>query len=338
MANTRSRCPPRIGITLGDINGVGPEVALKAAYRVARKCPCRIVLIGSSSAVRQQARAANLPVPPAWSPSNGAAPSSKVVLWDPTPGQHPAWKPGAIRADASRAAAAWIREAVRACVEGSLDAMVTAPICKEGFHAAGVKFPGHTEMLAELTHTRRFAMMLFGGPLRVVLVTRHIPLAKVATSLTQAKIVEAIRLAGEALPWMGWRQSRIAVCGLNPHAGDGGKIGREELTVIAPAIRRAQREGLEVTGPVPSDTVFHQAIKGRYDVVVAMYHDQGLGPLKMLAFDVGVNVTLGLPIVRTSPDHGTAFDIAGRNRANPQSMIEAVEWAVFLARRKNPWK
>jgi 4-hydroxythreonine-4-phosphate dehydrogenase len=180
-------------------------------------------------------------------------------------------------------------------------------------------------------------MMLFGGPLRVTLATRHVPLTHVSKKLTTAGILETIVMTGEALPWLGCRKQRIAVCGLNPHAGDGGKIGREEITVIAPAIRKAKKKGFDVTGPVPADTVFHQALKGKYDAVVAMYHDQGLGPLKMLAFDSGVNVTLGLPIVRTSPDHGTAFNIAGKGAANPESMIEAIKWAVQLARRKNPW-
>jgi 4-hydroxythreonine-4-phosphate dehydrogenase len=223
-------------------------------------------------------------------------------------------------------------------MEGRLDALVTAPICKEGFHEAGIPFPGHTEFLAALTKTRRFAMMLFGGPLRVVLVTRHIPLSEVPQCLTRGKVLEAIRLTAEALPWLGCRRARVAVCGLNPHAGEGGLLGREELTVIGPAVESARREGLRVFGPLPADTVFHAAAHGSFDAVVAMYHDQGLAPLKLIAFESGVNVTLGLPIVRTSPDHGTAFDIAGKNRADPSSMIEAVRNAIFLARRRNPWR
>jgi 4-hydroxythreonine-4-phosphate dehydrogenase len=192
-------------------------------------------------------------------------------------------------------------------------------------------------MLAELTGTRRYAMMLFGGNLHVVLVTRHLPIARVASALSVASVYDAIAIAHEALPWLGWARGRIAVCGLNPHAGDGGHIGREEIEIIAPAIRKAVRRGIRAVGPVPADAVFHHALRGDYAAVVAMYHDQGLGPLKMIAFDSGVNVTLGLPIVRTSPDHGTAFDIAGRGIASPHSMIEAVRWAALLARRKNPW-
>lgn len=326
-----------IGVTIGDINGIGPEVSLKAAYRMA-SLQRRIVLIGSHAVLRRVARRCRLPVPPACDLNVSASAALPVMVWDPTPNISLAYAPGRLDADASRAAVEWIRTAVQACLSGRLHAMVTAPICKEGLRAAGVDAPGHTEMLAELTHTRRFAMMLFGGPLRVVLVTRHIPIADVPRVLSMGKVLEAIRLASEALPWLGWRRRRVAVCGLNPHAGDGGRIGREEIDIIRPAVRKAQREGLNAVGPIPADTVFHQAVKGQYDAVVAMYHDQGLAPLKMLAFDVGVNVTLGLPIVRTSPDHGTAFDIAGKGLANPQSMTEAIRWAAKLACRKNPWK
>lgn len=327
----------RIGITLGDVNGIGPEVALKAVYGARGPAGVQLVLVGSAGSVRRQARALKLPVPPPWEPAPGKHPTPRVATWDPDPHHAPKPRPGKIEGDAARAAAAWIRAAAGACLDGRLDAMVTAPISKEGFHKAGINVPGHTEMLAELTGTKRFAMMLFGGPLHVTLVTRHVPIARVASALTRAKVLEAIRITGEALPWLGLRGRRIAVCGLNPHAGDGGKIGREEIRFIAPAIRAARKEGFDAVGPVPADAVFYHALRGRYDAVVAMYHDQGLGPLKMLAFDCGVNVTLGLPIVRTSPDHGTAFDIAGRGKANPSSMAIAVQWAIRLAGRRNPW-
>lgn len=317
------RRPVQVGITLGDINGIGPEVALKAA-RLFRQPGVRLVFVGSASALLEQARALRLP--------------AHGDVRDPAPALRPRWQPGQLAAGASAAAAAWIRAAAAACLNGELDAMVTAPISKEGFHKAGVMVPGHTEMLADLTGAKRYAMMLFGGGLRVLLVTRHLPLSKVARALTPGKVLEAIAIASEALPWMGCRRARIAVCGLNPHAGDGGEIGREEIDIIAPAIRRARRGGADAVGPVPADAVFHQALAGKYDAVVAMYHDQGLGPLKMLAFEKGVNVTLGLPIVRTSPDHGTAFDIAGKGAANPSSMLEAIRWAAKLARRRNPWR
>jgi 4-hydroxythreonine-4-phosphate dehydrogenase len=215
--------------------------------------------------------------------------------------------------------------------------MVTAPINKEGFARAGIDFPGHTELLAACTGARRFAMMLFGGGLRVVLATRHIPLREVARRLNPSALREAVTLTHQALPWLGLPRARIAVCGLNPHAGDGGRLGDEEKRWIGPVLRGLRRRGFDIAGPLPADTVFHHARCGDYDAVVALYHDQGLAPLKTLAFDEGVNLTLGLPIVRTSPDHGTAYDLAGRGAANPSSMVAAVGAAVTLAGRPNPW-
>ncbi len=316
--------PLRIAVTLGDANGIGPEVTLKALRQLGRVPGVQFVLIGTPAAVAPHL-------------GRGAALPRGLLLWDPAPKLAPRGRPGRITADAARAAAAWILFAVRGCQAGLFDALVTAPISKEGFQRAGIRFPGHTEMLAALTGTRRFAMLLMGGPLHVVLVTRHLPLASVPAALTRENIAAAIRLTDEGLHWLGVRRRRIAVCGLNPHAGDGGLLGREEAELIAPAIRAARRPGLTLTGPVPADVVFYQAVHGQHDAVVAMYHDQGLGPLKMLAFDTGVNLTLGLPIVRTSPDHGPAYDIAGQNRANPASMVAALRWAIRLARRKNPW-
>ncbi len=301
----------RIGITCGDINGIGPEIALKAA---SSKYPSDVefVLIGP-----------------------GQVFNARNVLEIPFNGK---LTPGQITADASKTAVTAIERAVRGCLDGELDAMVTAPICKEGLKLAGVNYPGHTEMIAELTGTGRYGMMLMGKELRVMLVTRHLPLRAVADMLTKENILEAIELTGEALKWFGFDNGRIGVCGLNPHAGDGGALGDEESTVIAPAIEAARARGFNAVGPVPADVIFYQALAKQYDAVVAMYHDQGLGPLKMHAFDCGVNLTLGLPIIRTSPDHGTAFNIAGRGVASPDSMIAAIETAIQLAGQPNPWK
>lgn len=329
--------PLVLGITLGDAGGIGPEVALKAAFGRPRPARCRLVLVGSPAAIAPVRRRLRVPAIPEWAPGGGP-PRAPVSLWDPAPRLAPRPRPGACRADAARAAAAWIEAAAAACRAGFLDAMVTAPICKEGLRKAGLDVPGHTEMLAALTGTRRFAMMLIGGPLRVVLATRHLPLARVPAALTRRAIRECAELAWEALPWLGCPRGRLAVCGLNPHAGDGGAIGREELAVIAPEIRALRRRGIRAEGPVPADAVFHRAMQGGYAAVVAMYHDQGLGPLKTVAFETGINVTLGLPIVRTSPDHGTAFDIAGRGVADPRSMRAAIALAADLARRPNPWR
>ena len=205
--------------------------------------------------------------------------------------------------------------------------MVTAPISKEALKMAGMTWPGHTEMIAELTGTRDYAMMLVGGPLRVILVTIHTALRNVPDMIKQDTVLKTIRLARRACNMLGIKAPRIAVAGLNPHAGEAGMFGDEEIREIIPAIEAARLEGIEATGPFPPDTVFHKAYKGEVDIVVCMYHDQGLVPLKMIAFDTGVNVTVGLPIIRTSPDHGTAYDIAWSGKADPSSLIEAVRLA-----------
>ena len=301
----------RIGITCGDVNGIGPEIALKAVSKEWGNA-VEFIFIGPEQV---------FPDSKTWK-----IPFAGTVT------------PGKITAEASKTAVAAIERALHGCLDGELDAMVTAPICKEGLKLAGVHYPGHTEMIAELTGTKRYGMMLTGKGLRVMLATRHLPLRAVADALTKENVLEAIELTGEALKWFGLENGRIGVCGLNPHAGDGGALGDEESTIIAPAIETARTKGFNTIGPVPADVVFYQALQKQYDAVVAMYHDQGLGPLKMHAFDCGVNLTLGLPIVRTSPDHGTAFNIAGKNIASPDSMIAAIETAIALTQTSNPWK
>ena len=314
----------RIGISIGDVNGIGPEVAFKAILDGNWPDSMEFMLYGPVTAMKRQARALGLPLP------------EYVHLRDV--GVDVALEPGKITVDASRAAAVAVQRVVEGCLSRDLDAMVTAPICKEGFHKAGIRAPGHTEYLAELTGTSKFGMMLIGGGLRVMLVTRHIPVSQVPGALTTENIREAIELTGQALELFGLTKGKIGVCGLNPHAGDGGVIGREEIELINPAIKAARKTGFNVSDAVPADTIFYQALNGQYDAVVAMYHDQGLGPLKMIGFDEGINVTLGLPIIRTSPDHGTAFGIAGKNQASPRSMISAIALAVDLAGKPNPWK
>jgi 4-hydroxythreonine-4-phosphate dehydrogenase len=211
-----------------------------------------------------------------------------------------------------------------------VDGIVTAPISKEALKMAGFTWPGHTEMLAEISRTKQYAMMLVGGPLRVILVTIHTALKNVPELITRQRILRVIRLAKKACDMLKIRTPKIAVAGLNPHAGEAGIFGEEEITQIVPAIRQANREGIPVSGPYPPDTIFHKAYQGEIDIVVCMYHDQGLIPLKMIAFDKGVNVTIGLPFIRTSPDHGTAYDIAWKGTANPSSMIEAIKLAGRL--------
>jgi 4-hydroxythreonine-4-phosphate dehydrogenase len=223
--------------------------------------------------------------------------------------------------------------ALMAVKKGEADALVTAPISKKWLMAAGHNYPGHTEMLAEMTGAKRHAMMLAAPSLRVVPVTTHIPYADVPRALTRQKIFDVIELTHESLiHYFGVEKPRIACAGLNPHAGEGGAIGREELEIIAPAIDDARLKGIDVAGPLPGDAVF--AKRDAYDAIVCMYHDQALGPLKALHFDEGVNLTIGLPIIRTSPDHGTAFDIAGKGIAKPSSMLAAMLLAASIVRRR----
>lgn len=328
----------RIGLTLGDLNGVGPELALAAAdaVRMGRLPGTDLVLVGCARILANQARALGRFCPVPWTPARGLPPVP-VTSWDPAPDPGLRWTPGRIEARASRAACGWLDAAVDACLDGRLDALVTAPISKEGLHRAGIPFSGHTERIAARACAERFGMLLSGGPLKVLLATRHLALRDVPDALTFETVSGAIRLAHEALPWLGSPRGAVGVCGLNPHAGEGGALGGEELSVIRPAIEAARRLGWNVRGPLSGDSAFYRAARGEFDLLVAMYHDQGLGPLKLVGFETGVNITLGLPFVRTSPDHGTAFDLAGRGLASPASLLEAVRWARDLALRPNPW-
>ena len=286
---------PRIGITVGDPAGIGPEIARKAAQDASVRAVCEPILYGPE--------AADLAI----------------------------YRTGAVSAAAGQAAYAAIVEAVADASAGEIAAVATAPINKEAFAAAGLPWKGHTDLLAELTGAPRVAMMFYSEALRVILATVHIPLAEVPRTLTRELLEEVIELAAAELPRFGYEAPRLAVAGLNPHAGEHGVIGHEDDAVLRPAIEAMQRAGVRVQGPFPADTVFVRASRGDFDAVIACYHDQGLIPVKLLAFGRAVNVTLGLPIVRTSVDHGTAFDIAGRGIADPSSMIEAVKLAARLA-------
>ena len=326
--------PIALGLTIGDTGGIGPEIAVKAAAAAPKNL--NLVLIGYATLIQQECRGAKLPKPPLWNPADGR-PSHRLQIWEPAGTRAHTPKPGSVHAPASRAAVHWIRHATEQALAGTIDGIVTAPICKEGLMRAKLDYPGHTEMLAEFAGGCDVEMMLIGGPLRVTLATRHIPINQVERSLSKKNIQRAVTYTAQALRWMNASPKRIAVCGLNPHAGDGGAIGDAEIKLIEPALNSLPDLGVEVVGPVPADTIFHYARKREYGAVVAMYHDQGLAPLKMLAFETGVNVTLGLPFVRTSPDHGTAFDIAGKGVANATSMLEAIRTAHKLCKRPNPW-
>jgi 4-hydroxythreonine-4-phosphate dehydrogenase len=254
-------------------------------------------------------------------------PSSEAAL-EPFPA-------GEISERSARAAYDAVVAAVADAQSGAIAGIATAPINKEAFYAAGLPWPGHTELLAELTGATRVAMMFYSEPLRVVLATVHIPLAEVPRALTRTRLEDVIELTAAELPRFGWPSPRLALAGLNPHAGEGGVIGSEDLDVLVPAVRACRARGIRIEGPLPADTIFIRAARGEFDAVVACYHDQGLIPVKLISFGRAVNVTLGLPIIRTSVDHGTAFDIARRGLADPSSLVEAVLLAARLGRERS---
>jgi 4-hydroxythreonine-4-phosphate dehydrogenase len=284
---------PRIAITVGDPSGIGPEIAARAAADASILDVC---------------------VP---------------VLYGPAAGE--AFQPGVLSAEAGRAAHDAIVRATHDAQQGMVDALATAPVNKEAFRLAGLPWNGHTDLLAHLTRAAHVAMLFQTEPLNVVLATIHAPLADVPRLLTRESLEATIALTARDMPRFGLDAPRIGMAGLNPHAGEHGLFGREEIETIAPAVAACRDRGIDVRGPFPADTLFTRAVGGEFDVVVACYHDQGLIPVKLLAFGQAVNVTLGLPIVRTSVDHGTAFDIAGRGVADASSMMAAVRLAAALA-------
>ena len=238
--------------------------------------------------------------------------------------------PGQISAVAGKAAAEYVFAACDLAMAGEVDAVVTAPLNKEAMHLGGYKYPGHTELLTERTQATKVSMLLVGPKLRVVHVSTHVSLAEAIRRVTRQRVREVIEIAQQSCLALGIAQPRIAIAGLNPHASEGGLFGNEEALEVVPAIADARADGLNVSDPMPPDTIFLRAVKGEYDIVVAMYHDQGHIPMKLLAFDSGVNVSMGLPIIRTSVDHGTAFDIAGSGKARADSMLAAIEVAVQM--------
>ncbi len=326
-----------IAISLGDVTGIGPEVTLKALAAEMTADDCRYLLIGDVELTQRlnQTLGLNLPL----ETDDPQKSLGRFCVHNPLPDSLPKeLSPGS--PVAARAAIAWLTDGAQRCLRLETEALVTAPLSKESILRSGQPFIGQTEFLSQLAGTNQTAMMLLGQDdrgrwLRVALATTHLPLKLVATQLRGEKIELAISLAAKACRDLGLARARIGVCALNPHAGEGGELGTEETVLIAPVVEAARQNGLDVSGPFAADSLFHHAYRGDYDAVVAMYHDQGLIPLKMIAFDNGVNWTLGLPFVRTSPDHGTAYDIAGKGCANPSSMISAIRLAKQLARRGN---
>lgn len=328
---------PTIAVTLGDPSGIGPEVIVKALADESLRSRARFIIYGIHEPLAAAAAAAD--IRPFWirlPQEIGRRIESGVLLADfddvaLSGGQRPRYP----TIDSGAASMRFLDTAIADCQSGTADALVTGPINKTAWQMAGFTYPGHTELLAHRYKTRRVSMMFTGGPLKVALASIHVGLFDLRNQFTIGLVFQPMDLLNEALrDWFSIPNPRIAVCGLNPHAGEGGRFGDEESRVIEPAIVMAREAGIDVTGPYPADSLFWRASKGEFDGVVAMYHDQGLIPVKLLSFDESVNITLGLPIIRTSVDHGTAFDIAGKNKANPGSMRAALSLAVDLMERR----
>jgi len=324
---------PIIGITMGDAAGVGPEIIMKAmavpeVYEMSRP-----LVIGDARRLRKagQIVGSKLSVRPIQKPEEAAFRQGEVEVVDLPiiPEDLPF---GKLSATAGDAAFKFIQRAVELAMAGRIDAICTAPLNKEALHAGGHKYPGHTELLAKLSGTEEVSMMLATPKMRVIHVTTHIGLLDAIEKIEPALVERTIRRGHDALVRSGMARPRIAVCAINPHAGEGGLFGRgEEETKVIPGIKAARARGIEVEGPLPADTLFFRAGRGDFDLVVAMYHDQGHGPVKVLGLEAGVNITVGLPFVRTSVDHGTAFDIAGTGKADERSLVQAMRDAVALA-------
>ena len=315
------RSKPVIGVTMGDAAGIGPEIISKALSRDDLLDQADYIVYGSRahilSAFSRYSIQKNLP------PS--------ITLVDPMP-LETTIPMGKLSALSGQASYDYVCRAVQEATAGRLSAMVTAPITKESWQLAGIPYPGHTEVLADKSKTTDCAMAFYCTQLRVVLATSHLPLNQVAQTISSASILSKIKLAHQFCKQLGNASPRIGVAGLNPHAGENGLLGMEDLSIIRPAVEEAIASGIQAIGPLPADTLFYQAVhENKFHIIVAMYHDQGLAPLKLLAFKDAVNVTLGLPFIRTSPDHGTAYDIAGKGLASPSSMIEAIKLAIRLS-------
>ena len=324
---------PIIGISMGDATGAGPEVIIKALADRGIYDHCRPLVIGDMGIMERARTIVQAPLP-----LNGISDISEA-LYEPgsldvldlknLPRDLPFAK---VDGRAGRAAYEYVEKAVSLAMQGSIDAIATAPLNKEALSLGGYSYPGHTEILAALSGTRDYAMMLAGGPLRVIHVTTHVSMRKACDLITRERVLRVICLADFAARQLGVETPRIAVSGFNAHSGEGGLFGTEEIDQIIPAVGEAQSQGLDVKGPLPPDTVFYRAVSKReFDIVVVMYHDQGHIPIKLLGFETGVNITVGLPFIRTSVDHGTVFGKAGKGTADSRSMTEAITMAARMA-------
>jgi 4-hydroxythreonine-4-phosphate dehydrogenase len=327
-----------IGITMGDPGGIGPEVILKALTSPEIRAAANYVIIGSEKVLSDIADNSNIAAElqlsridnTSLNPKIGITDNINVLDLDSIPDH------GAVThkplPESGKASVEYILKGLELAIAGEIDALVTAPISKEAIKLAGFDFAGHTELLKEKTSVENVVMFMVGKGLRVSFVTTHLAVSEISECINQENIFSTIQITATGLKtFFGIDKPKIAVCGLNPHCGDGDRFGTEERDVIIPAIERAQKMGIDCHGPLSADTVFNKALNGEFDIVVVQFHDQGTIPIKMHAFDSGVNITLGIPVIRTSPTHGTAFDIAGKDIADPGSMIEAIKTAVMMA-------
>lgn len=324
---------PVIVITMGDPAGIGPEIIAKVIDSTEIFPLCRPVVIGDAGVMRKLIEEMRLSVTvnSIASLAHADPAKGKLDVLDLKNVKLTTHRWGAPDASSGEAVVQYVKKAVELTMKREADAVVTAPISKEMMNAAGHHYAGHTELLADLTGTKDYGMMFVGGGLRIILATIHIALKDVPRHITQATILKTLRLAHHSTKYIGIEKPRIGVAALNPHAGEGGLFGSEERDVILPAVIKARGEGIDASDPIPADTLFYKARSNYFDIVVAMYHDQGLAPLKMVAFGNAVNVTVGLPIIRTSVDHGTAYDIAGKGCADPASLLEAIKLAAKMA-------
>ncbi len=330
---------PLLAITMGDPAGIGPEVVLKALLDPEVYKRARPLVIGDRQVLERAAPwagATQLDYDVILRPGDGRYEPGVVTMLDLGLSAPDSYPIGQLTAEAGRAAVECVFRACDLAMAGSADAVVTAPLNKAAMHMAGFHFAGHTELLAERTGAERVSMLLVGPTLRVIHVSTHVSLTEAIRRVTRRRVGEVLDTADDACRILGISHPRIAVAGLNPHASEDGLFGVEEAQEIVPAIEAARARGLDVSDPQPPDTVFLKATKGEWDIVVAMYHDQGHIPMKVLAFDTGVNVSIGLPIIRTSVDHGTAFDIAGTGRASEESMLAAIDVAIQMAEARPP--
>jgi 4-hydroxythreonine-4-phosphate dehydrogenase len=324
---------PILAITMGDINGVGPEILVQASTHPAFFEEAVPIVIGSTS-VYESVRAScgkGLPSRSINHPDEARTVTDALPFWEPADTAIE-WTPGTLSAEAGKQAMDWLDIAIGLTAKNAVQGIVTCPINKEGIHMAGYTCRGHTDYIAEKTHTESYRMCLFTPTLRVIHVSDHVPLRQAIEDLSPDSIIESVNIAHDALLRLQTPTKHIAVAGLNPHAGEAGAFGREEIDIIIPAIEACAKQGILCSGPHSPDTLFNRAFDGEFDAVICLYHDQGHIPMKLVAMDEGVNVTLGLPIVRTSVDHGTAYDIAGQHIAREDSLLAAAKMAAQLSR------